>query len=343
MFDLNKKLVSKEGLLKYIQEIDVYRFYTGTDVVLSGNMLSPLRKEKNPSFGYFVGENQEICFKDFKLGGGDFVKFVELKFGLNYFEALSKIAIDLNISDKFIVKDMNKSSKEFDPNKYSTTKDKLLSTSNRVKIGRKIRKWKNHDIKFWNDFGISKKTLEKYNVEPISFIFLNDKPVMADNYAYCFTEIKDNVVTYKIYQPFNEKYKWLTNHNSSVWQGWRQLPDKDEMLIITSSLKDAMCIVENTSYCSVALQNESIQPKKQVVDELHNRFETIYLLYDNDYDKEINWGRTFGKEISLKNRFFQLEIPEEFISKDFSDLVKNVGVKRAVSVLTHLQENYLPF
>jgi hypothetical protein len=32
-------------------------------------------------------------------------------------------------------------------------------------------------------------------------IFLNDKIILADKHAYCFTEFKDGIETYKIYQP----------------------------------------------------------------------------------------------------------------------------------------------
>lgn len=342
MFDLNKQLVSKEGLLEYISDMDAYQFYTDKAINIKGNMLSPLREEKRPSFSYYV-KNNEIYFKDFVLGGGDFVKFVELKYGLNYFEALSKIAIDFNIDDKFIVKNINRTTKNYNPNNYSTNREKLLASANKVKIGRKVRDWKIQDLSFWNKFGINKNTLNLYNVEPISYIFLNDNPIVPDKYAYCFPEFKDKTVTYKIYQPYSENYKWLTNHNSSVWQGWRQLPEKGDILIITSSLKDVMSIIENTKYSSVALQNEGISPKKSVVKELHDRFETIYLLYDNDFDKEINWGRKYGEEISNKNRFFQIEIPDQYNSKDFTDLIKNIGKNNAVELLDKLILEYLPF
>ena len=345
MIDLNKKLVSKEVLLNHIQDIDVYRFYTGKDVSLSGNMISPLREDKNPSFGYFISKNgsKEILFNDFNLGGGDFIKFVQLKFGLNYFEALSKIAIDFNVQDHFFVKDIERTKKTYDPDKYPTKREKLLASSSVVKIGRKVREWNMYDLKFWYQFGITKDILDLYNIEPISYIFLNQVPIVPEKYSYCYPEFKDDKVTYKIYQPFSEKYKWLTNHDSSVWQGWRQLPEKGETLIITSSLKDVMAIKSTTDYNAVALQNEGIYPKKSVIKELHDRFELIYLLYDNDYDKEVNWGHEFGKKLSEQFRFFQIEIPDRYNSKDYSDLVKNIGSKNAFELLTKLKENYLPF
>ena len=78
MINLNKIQVSKAGLLKYISDTDVYRFYTGKNVELGTGIKSPLGKDSSPSFGYFIGDEGEICFNDYRLGGGDFIKFVQL-------------------------------------------------------------------------------------------------------------------------------------------------------------------------------------------------------------------------------------------------------------------------
>lgn len=341
--NLNKKIVSKEGLLVHIQDIDVYRYYTGKEVKLKKALKSPLRdKDDNPSFGYFIGENNEICFNDYNLGGGDFVKFVQLKFGLNYFEALSKIVVDFNLKYHFEYKDTIKTSKNYNPNEF-IDKDKLLSKVNSSNIGKKARNWKIHDVKFWFDFGIDKDILIKYKVQPISYVFINGKPILADKYAYCFTEHKDGKETYKIYQPYNKNYKWLSSHDSSVWQGWKQLPEKGEKLVITKSLKDVMSITNITNIPSVALQTESLTPKSHIVKELHDRFELIYLLYDNDFDKKVNWGLKFGKELANKFRFFHIYLNDKYKSKDFSDLVKKLDREKSKEILIKTIEGYMPF
>ena len=350
--NLNKKTVTKEGLLVHIQDVDVYRFYTGKEVVLKKQMLSPLRKEKKPSFGYFENNKTgEIMFKDFNFASGDFVKFVELLFGLNFFEALSKIAIDFNLTYFFYVKDVEKTSKNYDPSKFSE-REKLLAKSNSVTIGRKVRDWNINDRAYWQSYGITKEILMHYNVEPISYFFLNHQPILADKLAYCYKETKDDNATYKIYQPYNEKYKWLTSHDSSTWQGWTQMDEINDVLIITSSLKDVMSIKSTYKYTYgmddapmnvVALQNEGIMPKKSVVKELKERFNNIYLLYDNDAEKEINWGQQHGRNICDEYNFYQIEIPEEYEAKDYSDLVKKVGADEASKILNEIILSYLPF
>lgn len=339
--NLNKSLVSKKGLLRYITELDVYQKYTGQRVVLNHNMSSPLREDKNPSFSYYVTVLGEIYFKDFVLGGGDFIQFVQMMFGLSFFDALSKIAIDFELDDKFIVKSMPKGSH------YKVehqNKSDLIAEHSVARLNKKRREWKAYDLAFWLQFGITKDTLTKYNVEPISYIFINDRPIKADKYAYCFIEYKDDKETIKVYQPYNKEYKWRTNHNHSVWQGWRQLPNSGETLIITKSLKDVMSITETTEYPAVAMQAESTKPKSHIIDLLQKKFKTIYLLYDNDVDKEQNWGQLFANRIIENHpKLWNIIIPQSYQCKDYSDLVMTYGNEKAKEILKKIIHNKLPF
>ena len=76
--------------------------------------------------------------------------------------------------------------------------------------------------------------------------------------------------------------------------------------------------------------------KPQVMDQLKNRFDNIYVLYDNDYTKENNPGRLFGNKISSKYQLKQIEIPDRFKSKDYSDLVFNHGTDVSVKLLKEM-------
>lgn len=340
VINLNKKMVDKQSLLKCINDLDIYNMYMDETVTLKGNIKSPLRNDdNNPSFGFFIGENAEIYFKDFKLGSGDCIKFVQMKFGLNYFEAMSKIVIDAELEDEFIIKNTFKTNVNTFPS--TINREDLISEINSTKIGKKSRKWQLHDLSYWNQYGIDHKTLLKYNVEPISHIFVNGKIITADKYAYCFTEFKDGIETYKIYQPYNTSFKWLSSHNDSVWQGWEQLPETGETLIITKSLKDVMAISTICNLPSISLQAEGLLPKPHIIDQLQKRFENIFILYDNDYDKETNWGKEFSKRISDNFGLIKIEIDEELKSKDFSDLIKNHNKNIAQEYLLNKIE--LPF
>jgi hypothetical protein len=341
MFDLNKEkqLISKSEILKYFNELEIFQHYIEDEVSLGKLILSPLRREKNPSFGFFVGEGNEVCFNDFKLGKGDFIQFLRLRDGLTYFEALSKVANDFNLQDDYVCKIYPKSASDKD--KVRIVKDDMLSKYTGYYLGKKAREWQSHDVLFWRQYGIGKQTLEFFNVQPISFIFIGDKCFPADKYTYCFIEMKDGIETYKIYQPFNENYKWINNHNNSVWQGWTQLPEKGETLIITKSLKDVMCLYEVAKLPAIAMQSENVLPKRHIFEQLKSRFTDIELLYDNDFDKNPNWGRIFADKFATEFGLVDSFIPSKYESKDFSDLVKNFGKEIANEIL--FRETLLPF
>jgi hypothetical protein len=336
MINLNKEYLTKEKLFKYISDYDVFAKYIPTQEIIVGkNIYSPFRNEENPSFGFFMGEGNEICFHDFTLRlKGDCIKFVMILYNLSYYEALSKVAIDFDMENDFICKKVNVV-KDTSGVQVNLSRDKALAkTMYKFTLAKKRRDWELHDIEYWKKHGISLSTLKRYNVEPISHFIVNDKIIVADKYAYVFIERKDNIETYKIYQPFSKDYKWINSHNDSIWQGWSQLPYTTEYstLIITKSLKDVMAIEENTECFAVALQCENILPKLQVIDELKERFENIIIFYDNDYDKEENWGQIFAQQLSKLTSFYSIKIDEKHKSKDFSDLIKNVGLKKALEI-----------
>jgi len=332
MLNLNKKLVTKDELLKHVSPLDIFNFYSGKELKLKKVTLSPLREEKNPSFALFASGN-EIFFKDFVLGGGDCIKFVKLMFGLNFMDALSKIVVDFDLRDHFLYKEVYRT---VNNNFKKVDQKKVIKEQNETMLNIKKRRWKKHDIMFWSSFGITFNTLKHYRVLPVEYIFLNNNIIKADKYAYAFIEEKDGIKTYKIYQPFNNKIKWLTTHDNSVWQGWEQLPESGYNLIITKSLKDIMAITSIMGINSTGLQNEGVKPKESIVKELKNRFENIYLLYDNDFDSETNWGRQFGEKISKLLDVPQIEIPSKYKCKDFSDLIQKEGIEKSKIILNNI-------
>lgn len=322
MINLNnkKQLITKKEILKHIDDYSIFRYYCG-EFDIKKPFLSPLLKDNKPSFGIFIGENNELFFKDFRLGGGDFVKFVQLKFDLTYYEALSKIVEDFNLSDLFFCK------KSFNSKPKLYNKKLALSKVSKFSPKIKSREWKLKDFKFWKQYGISYNTLIKYNVKPIKYIFIKDHIIKADELAYAFLEHKDNKTSYKIYQPYNKDYKWINSHDESVWQGWTQMPTKGEVLIITKSLKDVMCIIQNTNFNAVSLQTENIIPKNHIIEELKSRFKNIFIIYDNDFDSDINWGVKFAQNLSNQFNIPYGIIQLKYKSKDLSDLYKNHGIE----------------
>jgi len=167
---------------------------------------------------------------------------------------------------------------------------------------------------------VSKKILLKFAVEPISHFWVNNNRFTCKSITYAF-KFKNR---YKIYSPYEDKNKWLSNTNKTDVQGYNQLPDKGERLIITSSLKDVMCL-HAAGYYAIAMQSEMQIPSEKLISELNTRFNTIEILYDNDFTKEDNPGQLMAKKISNLYGFRNICLPQTFESKDPSDLVSRVG------------------
>ena len=335
---LDYNTLSSELILNRVSEYQIFAYYI-PKLQLNTAICSPLREDDIASFSVFYASTlDKLLFRDFATKEkGDCFVFVSRLFGLDYYGALRKVANDFGLIDSDIVGRKKK---------IKIPKDIDYKDKSRVHIGIKMQEFTPRDIHFWEQFGINKSTLNRYNVFSCKFIFLNDLIIPVDNSknpAYAYLESKDEIYTYKIYQPYNKQLRFISNVDKSVWQGWTQLPKRGEKLIITKSLKDVMAITELTNIPSVSLQAETTDPKPHIVNELKKRFDKVYLLYDNDFNKEVNWGRKYGNELASKFQLNQIEIPDEYKSKDFSDLVKNHGKEVSKSLIKSLIFNPLIF
>lgn len=289
---------------------------------------SPFREDKRPSLSLYYSKAGNLCYKDFATNeGGNLYDFLSKLWHMSFNQTISKIASDTGVTETLVKRPVRS----------------LRKTTNST-LEVKIREWREYDVRFWSEFGISIEWLRYGDVYPITEMFFTKdgvtKIVPAEKYAYAYVERKDGVVTIKVYQPYSETMKWLSKHDSSVWDLWSKLPENGERLIITSSRKDALCLWANTGIPSLSLQGEGYIPKEHVVKQLKERFKDIYVLYDNDFQAvergEENHGRIFGKSLADMFGLIQIEIPDWYKSKDPSDLYKNWGKEVFITVMQSL-------
>lgn len=274
---------------------------------------SPLRQDNNPSLGLFINNRtNSLWFKDFGSGEkGSLYDLLARMWNVSKDKVYDRILEDMPapaLIRKHGVKVYRKS-------------------AGKVKV--RVREWRDYDIAYWDSYGISLPWLKFGEIYPISHIVITKNghsyPIPAEKYAYVYVERKDGIVSFKIYQPYSKEYKWVSKHDSSVWDLWTKIPEKGDKLIITSSRKDALAIWSNTGIPALSLQGEGYIPKEHVVQQLKDRYNKVYVLYDNDFQSEENHGRMYGKMIAERFNVTQIEIPEKWESKDPSDLVKNHG------------------
>lgn len=322
------KELSKDNLLDYTTPNEIYQYYLNNKLQYNKAFSSPFRVDKNPSF---VINDTQFKYRDFATGEyGDCFNFVMTLYNINFYEALKQISYDLGLYKEFYIPDKSfKSTKKVKAENYSNRK----SLQGNFELEVKIRSFEKYDIEYWNLYGISLKYLKLGNIYAISHYFINKKAYKAEKFAYVYVEKKDNKITLKIYQPLSSLKKWINGNNYSVWELWNLLPETNDNLIITSSRKDALSIIENMKIPATSFQAESINPKPHIVKAIFKRFPRIYLLYDNDYSKNTNWGQKSAERMIEQYPFINLIIPEKFKSKDFSDLVSNYGRAIASNIL----------
>lgn len=315
MFSKGFKSVSLSEIRQQYSDADIAQKYLGVKVPCL--VCSPFRDDKRPSLSLYYSKSGNLCYKDFATSErGSLYDFLSRLWNTSMSQTISKIASDVGIKDTLVKR---------------RTKSLRKTTKSILQV--KVREWRDYDIEFWAQFGINKDWLKFGDVYPITQMFFTKdgitKIIPADKYAYAYIERKDGIVSIKIYQPFSDTMKWISKHDSSVWDLWTKLPESGERLIITSSRKDALCLWANTGIPSLSLQGEGYVPKEHVVNQLKQRFKNIYVLYDNDFKAvekgEENHGRVFGKHLSDMFGLIQIEIPEFYRSKDPSDLFRDWG------------------
>ena len=314
--------MSLKDLLEKVSDYDIYSYYLGSfkPKVL---MNSPLRPDdKIPSFAIFPSKTGDLLFKDHGTGeAGNALKFIKLYRGIDNREELERELLR-------IVRKMNPMLGEVKP-KYVKTVGLGLT-----EIGIVRQPFTEVDKRYWKQFNIPIETLRKFNVFSIKYFLCNNivRGVYKEDcpmYAYKV----DN--KFKIYRPLASKYtKWRTNLSNENIQGYAQLPEKGDLLFITKSLKDVMCLYE-MGYCAISPSSETTFIPDSKLDELKKRFKTIIILYDRDAPGMKN-ARQYSKQYSLDAIF----VHKKFKAKDISDAVKGNGFFAVKEWLTKTVERY---
>lgn len=295
--------ITLDWILSKVTEYDIYAKYIGEFKV---GMIynSPFRKDKNPSFGIFYSKRtNQLLFKDHGTGEcGNVIKFVQLYTGItNYPDILKDIVNRLNISNS---------------TKLTTIQ---YNPPTETVIGIVRQNFTETDKKYWSQFNIDINTLKKFNVFSIKYYLCNGvvKGIYKDTnpmYAY---KVYNN---FKIYRPLGDKYtKWRNNLTEYDIQGYEQLPQKGDTLIITKSMKDIMCLYK-MGIPAISPSSESTFIPDKCLEELKTRFKRILILFDRDVA-----GIKYLRKISKKTGLEPLLINKKFNAKDVSDAIKLNG------------------
>lgn len=311
--------ITLDWILSKVTEYDIYAKYIGQFKV---GMIynSPFRKDKNPSFGiYYSKRTKQLLFKDHGTGEcGNIIKFVSLFTDkTEYNDILSDIVNKLNITNN---------------TKLVSSKQYIPPTETVIGVVR--QEFTDVDINYWKQFNISINTLKKFNVNSIKYYLCNGivkGTYKRENPMYAY-KVYNN---FKIYRPLADKYtKWRNNLTDYDIQGYEQLPQKGDILFITKSMKDVMCLHE-MGIPAVSPSSESTFLPKDVLEQLKTRFKRIIILFDRDV-AGVKRSRKLSRETGLEAMF----INKKFKAKDVSDAVKANNFEEIKNWLNETIKNY---
>lgn len=316
MYGRTKSSLSKNDILSLVREDELLFYYFGINE-LPCLINSPFRKDENPSFAFFEFNNI-IVYKDFATGdSGSLFKAIGLLLSLTYEETIKQIYSDIknNLIKETIIKQKTSKSKS------------VVRHIGKTKLDVATRDWKQHDLEYWESFGITKEWLTYTEVYPISHVFITNTKgtfrIPADKYAYVYIERKENKISKKVYQPFNKDgFKWMTDHDKSVIALWTKIPKNGDKLCICSSVKDALCLTANTKIPAIAIQGEGFPISEHAINDLKARFSNIFILLDNDEP-----GLKYAVKLAENTGFTNVILPRYNDKKDISDLYKSLDDK----------------
>lgn len=330
MYDLNNinlpERLSKENILEKTSQEEILRYYIGTDFTINKAFRSPLRKDQVPSFVVYSLSNGELRFKDFNGAQGSCFDLVMILHKVSFIEALNIINKDFNLklNGNSNTTTYQRQYKEYKPDKIEYNK-KLLQFKPQV--------FTKKDIEYWGSYNITKQTLEKYKVFSAKYIFLNKNLILRyNNYnpIYCY-KFDNNI---KVYRPFADKgeYKWMSNVTKEDIQGYDALDFSRNILIITKSLKDVMCLHE-MGFSSIAPQAEGNRNQYEAIDNIAMHFDSIVILFDND-DTGIKGAENLQEYLSMESKVIFIKNIANV--KDISDHVKHHGLNISKNLINNL-------
>ena len=305
--------LSRDYIYKTFSQESIFEAY-GIPVV-KGNFVSPLRRDKSPTcaFQYY----------------GNTLRYYDNRPGEFCGDAISMVMHLKHLDYQGALLDIYKTLKQTSTNSCNyLNQNKLIELSPRksTEIKLKFKEFSKKELEYWNQYGIGLDTLKRFNIHSCTHLYTKNKDEDFENrmrdsemcFAYIFA---DNSV--KAYFPERDSYRFISN---SRWIQGIEYIDNPELLVITKSYKDVVCL-SLFNIQAVAMQGESVLPPAWLV----NKYNCVYLA-DNDAPGK-RAAVLMRQKYNIPIALFPTEYREMGI-KDFSDAYKILGHEYIQDLLT---------
>lgn len=310
--------IRKEDILMRVNTYDIFRHFLKDKYDAEGVSMKPgvhiyvpeiSGKQKSPSFNvYFSRRSNEYRYKDFTGHDGSAFDLVMNLYNASFTEAISIINKEMNLGLE---------SEDIEYTKVKPKEEINVESDRNYDFDIKYDKWRKRHLEFWSNYGVSQKTLEKYNIRPVySLSYFN----RHNDAKYIESRLKSVIFSYngdgfaKIYFPEipyiqNKGFIYIGKKPDDYVFGFDQLPEKGKDLYLLAGEKDVVSAYSHGMNAVCLASEESTPRNYPKFLELINsdRFENYWVSYDND-----TTGLRRAKEISdefprLKVKTFPIE------------------------------------
>lgn len=324
-------IINKEYLLsKNTQE--TYLSYYLNLPIRKGLFKSPLRSDSKPTCSFYKNAKGDVIFKDFGTDfSGNFISVVMCKYNCSYQKALRIIANDFGYIN---AKNLEKNTKPIE------IVDKPFEESKDCIIQVKIQDFTKEDLEYWEQYGITEKTLKKFRVFSCATVWINGYIFTRSDkkhpiFGYYRGKNSNGIELWRIYMPNHrsKEPKFVSNWKASMIQGAKQLPKEGDIIVVTKAMKDVMSLYE-LGIPAIAPNSENLFLSEAQYKKIKERFKKIVIFYDNDLAGLHNMNK-FRKQFPDIIPFW---IPLKYHCKDISDFIKKYGIEEARNLYYEIRE-----
>lgn len=291
-------MIDKSSILQATRNgLNIFKHYIPFEFRLGKNFKNPFYEDKNASCNvYYDRHNQCFKIKDFgnEAYSGDCFSFVakikNLDVRQNFLEILHIINRDLHLHLE--EKNTHRASR-----KGYDRRNERVPIIDPVKNNPPIKQFEGkpyryvekefslQELKFWKNYGISEKTLLKFQVTSL----LEFKSINGEGKSYeLHSSDEEPLFCYqggsyvKLYRP-KSKIRFLYGGElpDNYCFGLKQLPNRGDILFITGGEKDVMSLYSKGFY-AICFNSETSHISPEIISMLTHRFKHILLLYDMD-------------------------------------------------------------
>lgn len=271
--------ITPEQILQKITQQEIFEFVLQEPFEFSSRYCSPCRDDKKPGCRFEEREDGTIIFVDF----GELASTGRTHrtcFGM----VMDKFKVNLQGAIELVMQEFKLSN---DLTQYEVVNrvvyEKKIQRSDK-KITFLSQPYTKANKIYWSQFLIRPQELIEDNVYATKKFFIEESGgVKKTIHTYKHGYAMDFIDAVKIYQPYSEKYKFITNCTENHIGNIDNLPQTGKELIIQKSYKDHRIVrnvIKNSNVIWFA--NEGCVPDMSILVSLVERFEVITIFFDND-------------------------------------------------------------